>query len=115
MNTAQLPVMPKAIYDRPNDVYIPVNIGQVKDLLGKVLTQIEAMNLSEKAENANKSIAKQTIWLWWENAQENSLTSWERCIGPIDMEERKKTLGWYDAQKDTFDDSKPDTKVELPE
>ncbi len=63
--------------------YFPVNLRQFENLVGKVLTQIEAMNLNERSEKANKDIARQTLWGWWNDTQENSLTSAGLCIGPI--------------------------------
>lgn len=63
--------------------FFPVNVHQIEDLLGKVLTQIEAMNLREGVEKANKDMARQTLWSWWGSAQDNSLTSSMGCIAPI--------------------------------
>lgn len=68
---------------RIEQYYFPINLRQFENLVGKVLTQIEAMNLNERSEKANKDIARQTLWNWWGDAQENSLTSSELCIGPI--------------------------------
>ncbi len=63
--------------------YFPVNLSQFEDLVGKVLTQIEAMNLRESVEKANKDLARQTLWKWFDGVQENSLTSFKGCIAPI--------------------------------
>ena len=63
--------------------YFPVNLSQIEDLLGKMLTQIEAMNLRESVETANKSLVRQRVWKWFEDVQENSLTSYRGCIAPI--------------------------------
>ncbi len=63
--------------------YFPVSTRQFEHLVGKVLTQIESMNLRETAEKASKDIARQTLWTWWSDAQDNSLTSSGLCIGPI--------------------------------
>lgn len=63
--------------------YFPVNLSQVKDLLGKMLTQVEAMNLRGTVEKANKDIVRQRIWKWFEEVQDNSLTSYKGCIAPI--------------------------------
>lgn len=68
---------------RIEQYYFPVNLRQFENLVGKVLTQIEAMNLNERSEKANKDIARQTLWSWWNDAQENSITSSGLCIGPI--------------------------------
>lgn len=67
--------------------YFPVTLHQVENLLGKMLTHIEAMNLPDKSEKANKDLVRQSIWKWWEDAQENSMTSWKGCIGPIKVDE----------------------------
>lgn len=63
--------------------YFPANTKQFEDLVGKMLTQVEAMNLRESVEKANKDIVRQILWNWWSGVQENSLTSSGRCIGPI--------------------------------
>ena len=63
--------------------YFPVNTRQFEALVGKMLTQVEAMNLRESVEKANKDIIRQILWKWWNDAQENSMTSWKLCIGPI--------------------------------
>ena len=58
-------------------------IKGIGDLVGKMLTQIEAMNLRESVEKANKDIVRQILWSWWGSVQENSMTSSGLCIGPI--------------------------------
>jgi hypothetical protein len=63
--------------------YFPVSLEQVEVLLGKMLTHVEAMGLNSSAEKANKDLVRQSIWKWWDDAQENSLSSWKGCIGPI--------------------------------
>lgn len=73
--------------------YFPINISQVEDLLGKMLTHIEAMNLPQQVEKANKSLVRQTIWRWWDFAQENSMTSYKGCIGPIEV--RGDSYVWH--------------------
>jgi len=66
-----------------NRYYFPANTRQFEDLVGKMLTQIEAMNLRESVEKANKDIVRQILWSWWGGVQENSMTSSGLCIGPI--------------------------------
>ena len=66
-----------------NRYYFPANTRQFEDLVGKMLTQIEAMNLRESVEKANKDIVRQILWSWWSGVQENSMTSSGLCIGPI--------------------------------
>lgn len=65
-------------YDR---YYFPISVKQVEDLLGKTLTQLEVMNL--RNEKATKDVFRQLIWGWYNNVQENSLTSYQGCIAPI--------------------------------
>lgn len=69
----------------PSDYYFPVNVDLAQNLLGKVLTHVEAMNLPDKVEKANKDLVRQTFWTWWSSVQENSLTSYKGCIGPIQV------------------------------
>lgn len=69
--------------DKIEQYHFPVNVRQFEQLVGKVLTQIESMNLRETAEKASKDIARQTLWGWWNGVQDNSLTSSGLCIGPI--------------------------------
>jgi len=96
--------------DRIEDFYFPVNFRQIEDLVGKVLTQIEAMNMSPTAEKANKDIARQLLWKWWSDAQENSMTSYKQCIGPIyartgnrSADDKSPISTWY-TQSGVVDD-----------
>lgn len=66
-----------------DDYHFPVNLHLAQNLLGKMLTHIEAMNLPASAEKANKDLVKQTFWKWWGDVQENSISSYKGCIGPI--------------------------------
>lgn len=66
-----------------NDRFFPVSHPQIQTLLGKMLTHIEAMGLPEKAEKANKDLVRQSIYGWFTDVQENSMTSYRGCIGPI--------------------------------
>jgi len=77
MNIIKTSVNPEK-FDR---YYFPVNVNQVEDLLGKTLTQLEVMNL--RNEKATKDVFRQLIWSWYNNVQENSLTSYQQCIAPI--------------------------------
>jgi hypothetical protein len=86
--------LPDDAIERMGDFYFPINVHQFEDLVGKVLTQFEAINLPEKVEQANKDIVKQLLWRWFDNVQENSITSWKAIVGPIDIKEREKELGW---------------------
>lgn len=61
----------------------PISHNQMSQLVGKALTHIEAMNLPQRAEKANKELLRKTLWDWWNDAVTNSITSTGRCIGPI--------------------------------
>ena len=66
------------------DYYFPINVRQMEDLVGKVLTQVESMNLRENVEKAAKDVFRQQLWRWFDSVQENSISSWKLCIGPIE-------------------------------
>lgn len=68
---------------RIGEYYFPTNLQQVENLLGKMLTHIEAMNLPQTVEKANKDLVRQTLWKWWSDVQENSMTSYKGCVGPL--------------------------------
>lgn len=85
VDTAVLPVMPDGWEDHMEDFYFPINVNQVKDILGKMLTHVEAMNLPSEASKANKDLVRQTIWAWFSDVQENSLTSYRGCIAPVEL------------------------------
>lgn len=78
-------VLPDNAHEHIGDFYFPINVFLVEDLLGKVLTQIEAMGLRESVEKANKDIARQMIWKWYDAVQENSISSHKGCIAPIEL------------------------------
>lgn len=86
--------LPDDAIERMSDFYFPINSDQFEDLVGKVLTQIEAINLPPAVQRANKDITKQLLWRWFDNVQENSISSWKGIIGPVDIKEREKELGW---------------------
>lgn len=66
-----------------DDYHFPVNINLAKNLLGKILTHIEAMNLPESVKKANKDLLSQSFWSWWEMVKHSSLTSSHDCLAPI--------------------------------
>lgn len=66
--------LPKGIEDY-EDYWFPINHNQVRDILGKILTQIEAMNLPTAAEKANKAIFTQMVWGWFDGVMDNSATA----------------------------------------
>lgn len=67
------------------DYYFPVNLPLAQNILGKFLTHIEALGLPDKVEKANKDLVRQSFWRWWDNVQENSMTSYRGCIAPIQV------------------------------
>lgn len=69
----------------PDDFYYPINGAQLRDLVGKLLTHVEAMGLAERVEKANKDLIRQTLYTWWATAQDNSKTSYRGCIAPIEV------------------------------
>jgi hypothetical protein len=68
-----------------DNVYYPVNHRQVRDLLGKLLTQLDAMALSDRAHGAAKSLLTREVWGWWNGVYENATTSYKGCLAPIVM------------------------------
>jgi hypothetical protein len=68
-----------------DNVYIPINHNLVRDLLGRVLTQLDAMGLPDRAHHAAKSLLTREVWRWWAFACDNSTTSGLGCIAPIVM------------------------------
>lgn len=66
-----------------DDLYFPINHYQIRDILGKILTQVEAMNLQPKSESATKIIFTQMVWRWFDEVMSNSATSSQGCIAPI--------------------------------
>jgi hypothetical protein len=50
-----------------------------------MLTHVEAMGLPERAEKANKDLVRQSIYQWFSDVQENSITSYRGCIAPIQV------------------------------
>lgn len=77
-----------------SSIHFPINHHQVRDLLGKLLTQLDSMNLPERAHAANKAVIIQHIWRWFDTVVENSNTSYKGCIGPIDAKKRAEELGF---------------------
>ena len=75
--------LPAGLDDFDENTYFPINNSQINTLLGRVLTQLETMNMPDKAEKANKVIFKQMIWRWFDEVMENSVTSSDGCIAPI--------------------------------
>jgi hypothetical protein len=66
-----------------DNVWYPVNHRQLRDLLGKLLTHLDAMSLPDRAHKAAKTLIVQEIWRWWDDAADNSHTSAAGCIAPV--------------------------------
>lgn len=75
--------LPTGWYEEPTNYWFPTNQSQVEMLMGRVLTQIEAMNLPPSVEKANKDVLRSVLWRWFGDVQENSLTSTNDVIAPI--------------------------------
>lgn len=71
-----------------DNVYYPVNHQQLRDLLGKLLTQLDAMALPDRAHRAAKTLLVQEAWRWWDGVAENATTSYLGCIAPIVLPEQ---------------------------
>lgn len=65
------------------DYWYPIQKFQVSNLLGQVLTQLDAMNLSPDATKANRNIFIQMMWRWFDEVMDNSVTSADDRITPI--------------------------------
>lgn len=81
-----------AEYDITGDnVYFPINHRQLRDLLGKLLTQLDAMGLPERVYLANKAMLTQTVWRWWDEVYSNATTSSMGCIAPVICKDEMST------------------------
>jgi hypothetical protein len=65
------------------NIYYPVNHLQLRDLLGRVLTQLDAMGLPDRAHRAARALLTQEVWRWWDGVTENATASYQGCIAPI--------------------------------
>lgn len=68
-----------------DDVYYPISHSQVRDLLGRVLTHLDAMGLPDRAHRAARTLLTQDLWRWWNEVHENATTSYRGCIAPVVM------------------------------
>lgn len=100
-----------------DDTYLPANHRQVRDLLGKLLTQLDAMGLSERAHKAARTLIVETTWRWWGEVFENATTSAAGCIAPLvctptpkaysgDPRELSNRWGW-DSERAWLDSVRP--------
>ncbi len=78
--------LPSGVQDYEK-LHFPIDHSQIRNLLGHILTQVEAMSLPEKTEKANKAIYTQMVWRWFDDVMENSVTSSQGCIAPIKLVE----------------------------
>lgn len=76
--------VPGGVGQSYEDYFFPIQAAQVRNLVGKILTHIEAMNLPARVEKANKDLVRQRIWDWWSESMHNSTSSAGGCIGPIE-------------------------------
>lgn len=64
-------------------VYNPVNHLLLRDLLGRLLTQLDAMALPDRAHRAARTLITAEVWRWWDFVHENAVTSGQGCIAPV--------------------------------
>jgi len=66
-----------------DNIHFPISHLQVRDLLGKVLTHLDAMGLPDRAHRAARTLLTAEVWRWWDGVYENSTTSAGGCTAPI--------------------------------
>lgn len=71
-----------------DDVYFPVNHQQLRDLLGKLLTHLDAMALPDRTHKAARTLMVAQVWSWWDSVADNATTSYKGCIAPVVMANR---------------------------
>lgn len=62
-------------------IWYPTSPMQIRDLLGKLLTQLDAMGLPDRAHRAAKTLLVQEVWRWWDGVYENATTS--ESLAPV--------------------------------
>lgn len=68
----------------PDDRYVPINGGfQLDDLVGKVLTILDALGMQPVQAKAVKDLTRNQIRRWYADAQSNAETSYRGCVAPI--------------------------------
>lgn len=68
----------------PDDLYAPINGGyQLDDLIGKVLTLLDATGMQAVQAKAVKDLVKGQIRSWYAEALNNAETSYRGCVAPI--------------------------------
>lgn len=69
----------------PDDYHYPTNRSMCQNLIGRMLTHIDALGLPSGQEKATKDLVRQSIQQWWIDVCDNSLTSYRGCLGPIEV------------------------------
>ncbi len=71
-------------YDMLDDgTYLPTNHRDVRDILGRLLTHLDAMALPDRAHKAARQLIIREVWAWWDGVYEGATTSYEGCLAPI--------------------------------
>lgn len=92
-----------------DNIYYPANHEQLRDLLGKLLTLLDAMNLPDRVHMAQKALIVQSVWAWWDSVYDNATTSYQGCIAPITLEPHKDSQFYpgnrwgYKSEDEWFD------------
>lgn len=65
------------------DYHFPVDLHLAQNLLGVVLTHLDAIGMPDPQAKAVKDLVRQSFWRWWDTVKENSVTSYRGCLAPI--------------------------------
>jgi len=68
-----------------DQTWFPIKHSQLRDLLGKVLTQLDALSLPDRAHRAARSLIVAEFWRWWNEACDSACTSYAGCLAPVVM------------------------------
>ncbi len=71
--------------DGNGDWYYNISPNQVSNLVGQVLTQLEAMGLPESQLKANKAIFNRMVYGWFEEVKDNCRTSSLEVTKPFEL------------------------------
>jgi hypothetical protein len=66
-----------------DNVYYPISHRALRELIGVVLTHIDAMGLPERTHKAAKTLIVRDAWRWWDGVHENATTSGAGCLAPV--------------------------------
>jgi len=64
-------------------IWYPTSPMQVRQLVGKLLTHLDAMALPDRAHRAARTLIVQEMWRWWDEVCDNAVTSTEGCLAPV--------------------------------